>query len=128
MLSLSPSISSTLNVAFSPTAGAPLTLPDLSTCTFFHSSSRPSLFSPASSPSPARSLRLPFLSQADHPATGRPAWYVHPCETQGVVGEVLGASSSAGQEARDAAEEDEEAMRWLETWLMVVSSVVDLRE
>ncbi|GAA5917297.1 hypothetical protein JCM6882_004155 [Rhodosporidiobolus microsporus] len=110
-------------------SGAPLTLNDLSTCTFFHSQQRPSLFSSSSLSSPSPSSvaedapRLPFLSQADHPATGRPSWFVHPCETEGVVGEVLDATGK-GEEG----EGEEGDVRWLRAWMMVVSSVVDLRE
>lgn len=120
---------SDLTVLYSPSddsiaAGAPLTLSHLSTSTFFHPSSRPSFFSPSSA-NTDDGRRVPFLSQADHPATGRPAWFVHPCETEAVVKEVLEETKKneggvGGVEAKGE--------RWLRTWLMVVSSVVDLRE
>ncbi|BGP48377.1 hypothetical protein JCM10450v2_004250 [Rhodotorula kratochvilovae] len=68
----------------------------------------------------------PFLSQADHPATGRPSWFLHPCETEGMVREVL----QAGQGGSSGSAEDGEGWeeRWLQSWLMVVGGVVDLRE
>ncbi|GAA5955234.1 hypothetical protein JCM10213_008262 [Rhodosporidiobolus nylandii] len=101
-------------------SGAPLTLSQLPSCTFFRPASS-ALFSP---PSSTGDERLPFISQADHPATGRPCWFLHPCETEAIVAEVL--SSTAEEE--NEGQEGEYGVRWLRAWLMVVSSVVDLCE
>lgn len=63
-----------------------------------------------------------LLSQADHPATGRMCWFVHPCETETLVQEILEASDVAAD-----GQGEEGAVRWFETWLMVLGSLVDLR-
>ncbi|KAL7337051.1 hypothetical protein BJY59DRAFT_655225, partial [Rhodotorula toruloides] len=97
-------------------SGAPLTLSDLRTSTIFHS-----FPSPSSASLDSASTLLPFLSQSDHPLTTRPAWFLHPCETQNFVTEVLSARDE-GEES-----EEEEGRRWLECWLAVVGAVVDLR-
>ena len=57
-----------------------------------------------------------LLSQGDHPTLGTPCWYLHPCHTSEVVGEIM-AEVDAGE--RDA-------VRWLEAWFMVMSNMVDL--
>jgi len=65
---------------------------------------------------------LPFLSQADHPTLGTPCWFLHPCQTEAIVAEVLKANGTPG------ATEERMLNSWLETWFMVVGTVVDLRE
>ena len=63
---------------------------------------------------------FPLLSQGDHPTLGTPCWYLHPCETGRAVGELL---EEVVQESWD---EETRDVRWLELWLLAVSSVVDL--
>lgn len=92
-----------------------MTLTDLQTSTLFHSFPSPDLDAPTA---------LPFLSQADHPVTARPAWFLHPCETEGVVAELM--SARDGEQSEDE-EGTDEATRWFECWLAVVASAVDLR-
>lgn len=77
-----------------------------------------------------------LLSRADHPATGDYCWFLHPCETESMVDEVLAASRE--ERERDATEtavtdSDPTAntpltweVEWLEAWLMVVGGLVDL--
>lgn len=106
-------------------AGTPLTLSEIASSTLFHrpdggGSTRPTY--------PLSTLSnddndgdgdgtMPFVSRAEHPVTGLLTWFVHPCETQTIVDEiVLGQDGSAGPE------------QWVATWLMVVGSVVDLRD
>ncbi|GAA5926798.1 hypothetical protein JCM1841_001990 [Sporobolomyces salmonicolor] len=107
-------------------SGAPLALDELASSTIFQrptpSPSFPlTTLAPASAPSGNSTACTPFLSQTDHPATGRPSWFVHPCETEGIVWEVI---SAAGEDYGGEGWEEQ----WLSTWAMVVGSVVDLRE
>lgn len=59
---------------------------------------------------------FPLLSLTEHPVTGEMMWALHPCHLTEVVEEIL-----ATEVATCAV-----GVRWLETWLMVVGSVVDL--
>ncbi|GAA5931932.1 hypothetical protein JCM3775_000081 [Rhodotorula graminis] len=71
----------------------------------------------------------PFVSQADHPATGRPSWFLHPCETEGIVAEVLeGGRAERGHEREGERRSDPDDDEWFASWLTVVGAVVDLRE
>jgi len=67
---------------------------------------------------------FPFLSHGEHPTLGTPAWFLHPCETESIMKDVLG---SAEQQGEGDDENEGWRGRWLESWLMVVGSVVDLR-
>ncbi|KAM0791157.1 hypothetical protein ACM66B_005642 [Microbotryomycetes sp. NB124-2] len=65
---------------------------------------------------------MPFLSQGDHPVTGEPAWFLHPCETSTVLSDVLDDGSSSGDE-----DNLQSGMaRWLDAWFMIVDSVLRL--
>lgn len=64
------------------------------------------------------SSAFPLLSQGEHPTLGTACWYLHPCESANAVGEFMAEEDSAGWT------EEERTVRWLELWLMVVSSVV----
>jgi len=66
------------------------------------------------------SASFPLLSQGDHPTLGTPCWYFHPCETDRAVNEFM-----AEVEQADWSGEMRLA-RWLELWLMVVGSVLNL--
>lgn len=56
---------------------------------------------------------VPVISQGDHPITGRPAFFIHPCETQTFLEEVR--KSQPGQHVEP-----------LETWLMLIHMSIDL--
>ncbi|ORY81802.1 hypothetical protein BCR35DRAFT_265748, partial [Leucosporidium creatinivorum] len=113
------------------TSGSPLTLDQLLDSTIFHPKD-PTLYpfstlapSSSSSSSPTDlAPPFPFLSQGEHPTLGTPAWFLHPCETEAIMEDVL---SSVERESGGDSEEKAWRGRWLESWLMVVGSVVDLR-
>jgi len=67
------------------------------------------------------SMSFPLLSQGDHPTLGIPCWYFHPCETGTAVNEFM-----AEVEQTDWSGETR-LVRWLELWLMVVGSVLNLQ-
>jgi Autophagocytosis associated protein, active-site domain len=60
---------------------------------------------------------FPLLSQGEHPTTGRPCWYLHPCQTDIAVAELVEADSGS---------ETPQHGRWMELWLMTVGAVVNL--
>lgn len=71
-----------------------------------------------------------LLSRADHPATGQFCWFLHPCETEAMVNEILEASQEAAAPAERAHAGGDSltwASEWLEAWLMVVGRLVDLQ-
>lgn len=105
------------------TAGAPLSLDDILDSNIFPRSSSASDEYPFSTLD-ADAVVLPFLSQIDHPTTNEPTWFLHPCETQSVVDEIL-------KETRrddDFKLEAEHCREWWECWWMVVGTLIDLRE
>ncbi|KAJ6539268.1 hypothetical protein B0H19DRAFT_1178129 [Mycena capillaripes] len=57
---------------------------------------------------------FPLLSQGDHPILGTPCWYFHPCKSAAAVDEII---AELGEDR---------ALRWLETWFLVVEQVVNL--
>ena len=63
-----------------------------------------------------RDSAFSLLSQGDHPTLGTPCWYLHPCHTAEVVGEILAESELDG---------DKGVLRWLEAWFMVMGNMVD---
>lgn len=94
---------------------------------------------------------FPLLQQLDHPVTGEVVWSVHPCQVGQAVEEVLlaeredasvtegqqrggkGQSEAKGNKQKSAEQkmQEEESvkerqLRWLETWMMLSSGVVDL--
>lgn len=58
-----------------------------------------------------------MLSQGDHPTLNTPSWYLHPCHTAEVVGEIM----------KEVDGNVDRPLRWLEAWLMMLANVVDLR-
>ena len=66
-----------------------------------------------------QSSPFPLLSQGDHPTLGIPCWYLHPCESATAVNEFM---------AEEASDLNQETLctRWLEIWLMVVGSVLNV--
>ena len=95
--------------------GAPLTLEDIVRTPLLRHERLPELERTAHSLTPPDAA-FSVLSQGEHPSTGRPAWYLHPCGLPTVMDELT----------RDA-NTDVDGLRWLEMWFMVVGSVVDLR-
>lgn len=63
---------------------------------------------------------FPLLSLAEHPVTGEVMWAAHPCHSAEAVDEVLRSET-------DPEAERDEALAWLETWLMIVGTLIDLR-
>jgi ubiquitin-like-conjugating enzyme ATG10 len=62
---------------------------------------------------------FPLLSQGDHPTLGTPCWYLHPCQTDPAVNEIV-------EEVRqDDWTNEEYLVRWLEAWFMVIGTTVD---
>ncbi|KAH8106190.1 hypothetical protein BXZ70DRAFT_918552 [Cristinia sonorae] len=69
-----------------------------------------------------RASSMALLSQGDHPTLGTPCWYIHPCNTSAVVGEIMA-------EVDDASWTDEErGVRWMEAWFMVEANMICLEE
>ncbi|CCA67211.1 hypothetical protein PIIN_01044 [Serendipita indica DSM 11827] len=64
---------------------------------------------------------FPLLSQGDHPVLQTPCLYVHPCETQTAVKELVHARQS---ETGDTMGHEQ----WLEMWFLVLGGVLDLGE
>ena len=98
--------------------GSPLSLRDLVQTSFFRA---PALEGTEATPF---SLGLPgasfpLLSYGDHPATGLPCWYLHPCETASAVEEVMSEVKEAGWT------EEMLLSRWLEARIMIVGTVDD---
>lgn len=79
---------------------------------------------------------LPLVSQGEHPTLGTPCYFLHPCETQGALAELVGAdmrslSTPNSVAAEDRGNEDgksSEMRRKLELWLLLVGNAVDLRD
>ena len=65
---------------------------------------------------------FPLLSQGDHPTLGMPAWFIHPCGTACVVGELIGEKDAEGMP-----ESSDKWLHWLESWFMMMGNIVDLR-
>ncbi|KAK4688587.1 metal transporter CNNM, partial [Tremellales sp. Uapishka_1] len=62
---------------------------------------------------------FPLIQQCEHPETGDIVWSIHPCQVGLAVDEILIAEpDAAGSEAK--------GVRWLESWLMLSNSIVDL--
>ncbi|KAK9895724.1 hypothetical protein P389DRAFT_179691 [Cystobasidium minutum MCA 4210] len=59
---------------------------------------------------------FPTISQGEHPQTGLPCFYLHPCETSAALQDVL---SAQGKEATP--------LQVIVTWFMLVSTLVDIR-
>ena len=57
-----------------------------------------------------------MLSQGDHPTLGTPSWYLHPCHTADMVGEIL---------AEQGHSSNERAARWIEAWFLVMGNAVN---
>lgn len=60
---------------------------------------------------------FPAITQGEHPQTGLPCFYLHPCETSAALRDVL----SDTQEDRNG------PLQFIESWFMLVSTLVDVR-
>jgi hypothetical protein len=67
------------------------------------------------------STLFPVISHGEHPTTGLPCWYFHPCESEKAVNEFM-------QEEEELAQWSEvtRLARWLEIWLMIVGSILNV--
>ncbi|KAK7695718.1 hypothetical protein QCA50_000354 [Cerrena zonata] len=127
---LSNLVSVNISIVYSPTyhvpalyftahqsSGSPLTLSEIVRLPLF----RPGLF-PEFDQGSTFAIQGPdssfaMLSQGDHPTLGTPSWYLHPCHTADMVGEILAEldEASVGRGAR-----------WIDSWFLVMSNAVDL--
>lgn len=73
-------------------------------------------------PSESSSAQFPLISQGDHPILGTPHWYFHPCETAAAVREILGHSLNTAWDPNRI----ECLLRWLKSWLAVLTTAIDL--
>ncbi|KAJ3811929.1 acetyl-CoA acetyltransferase [Lentinula aff. lateritia] len=96
--------------------GVPLSINELISSTLFRSG----IFQDANVTTFALTRRdtpFPLISQGDHPTTGRPCWFLHPCETTVAVEELL------KEVENDIDEEDMRLLMWLELWFTVLGGV-----
>jgi len=80
---------------------------------------------------------FPLIQQCEHPSTGEVVWGIHPCQVGFAVEEIIAAEGGSSQDGikdglgramEDGNEQREKrGLKWLETWLMLSSGVVDLR-
>ena len=108
------------------TAGGPLTLKKMLESTIFHPSSS-AVYPFTTLDASSNTSRTPFVSQGEHPTLGTTAWFLHPCETESILSEIM---QPRNQNAADSTVDDVEdrVVKYLRSWLMVVGTVVDLRE
>lgn len=71
---------------------------------------------------PDRSV-FPLLSQGDHPVLQTMCWYLHPCETQQAIEELLAARKAELADGGTMGSEE-----WLEVWMLVLGSVLNLED
>ncbi len=67
-----------------------------------------------------RGAVFPLLSQGEHPTLQIPCWYFHPCETGVAVGELLAVGIQNAAERKTLC-------HWLEAWMAMLGTVVNLR-
>ncbi|KAF9519351.1 hypothetical protein BS47DRAFT_1337112, partial [Hydnum rufescens UP504] len=109
--------------------GTPLSLLDLVQTSFM----RHTVSIPNACTSPSQSILLPqigedsvpfpLLTRGDHPTTGAPCWYIHPCETSAAVKELM--DEIVGDEW-DETNPEKGLLRWFGLWFMVLGSVLNL--
>jgi ubiquitin-like-conjugating enzyme ATG10 len=66
---------------------------------------------------------FPTISQGEHPETGLPCLYLHPCETSTALQDVLSHSGDLSQGQKDRTTN----LQFIEAWAMLVSTLVDIR-
>ena len=74
---------------------------------------------------------FPLLQQTEHPVIGDVVWSVHPCQIAAAVNEVLDAEGSLEPQIGKSAGKQEQSskergLKWLETWIMISSGVINL--
>jgi hypothetical protein len=81
---------------------------------------------------PDQTSPFPLVQMTEHPTTGTRVWGVHPCNVAEAIHELVSVSatppgqttsSDPGHEVDDG---DESGVRWLETWMILSSSIVNL--
>jgi len=106
-------------------AGSALTLAEILTSSLFHAASSEVFVRDNSSTYAttcvtryicATNEHFPAISQGEHPSTGTPCFFLHPCETSTALSDIL-----AGEQSSST------PLRILECWFMIVGSVLDLR-
>ncbi|CAE6419573.1 unnamed protein product [Rhizoctonia solani] len=75
-------------------------------------------------PRETRNAQFPLLSQGDHPITGVPHWYLHPCETSSAVKEILTQTLDIPWDPSNP----ECLLRWLKAWLAVLTTAIDFNK
>lgn len=66
---------------------------------------------------------FPLLSQGDHPTSGLPSWFIHPCGTACAMSELIGEKTAEGMAEVGSTEW---LSVWLETWFMMLGNMVRL--
>jgi ubiquitin-like-conjugating enzyme ATG10 len=64
---------------------------------------------------------FPVLSQGEHPTSGSPQWYLHPCETRSAMLELLEAAAADKENGKGT---DEEMAHWMEVWFLIAGNVL----
>ncbi|KAM0721966.1 hypothetical protein Q7P37_002892 [Cladosporium fusiforme] len=84
-----------------------------------------SLLVPSALKTPMRNVGvMGALSMAEHPVTGMPAFFVHPCRTQEVLGELAG--ESEGEGCSGVGGDHRAALEYLLLWFGVIGASVGL--
>jgi ubiquitin-like-conjugating enzyme ATG10 len=65
---------------------------------------------------------FPLLSQGDHPTLGTPSWFIHPCGTANAISELIREKNTE----RIPEVDNNNSLDWLETWFMMLGSIVEL--
>lgn len=63
---------------------------------------------------------FPAITQGEHPQTGLPCFYLHPCETSTALSEILGNTASNQQ--------DWTPCSLLQSWFMLISTLMDIKQ
>jgi hypothetical protein len=63
---------------------------------------------------------FPLVSYGEHPVTGNPSWYIHPCETAKALAEIM------DDKGKTFATKEAYLVSLLQAWFMVIGNVVDL--
>jgi ubiquitin-like-conjugating enzyme ATG10 len=75
-------------------------------------------------PTETGNAQFPLLSQGDHPITGAPHWYLHPCETSSAVKEILSQTLDIPWDPSNS----ECLLRWFKAWLAVLTTAIDFNK
>lgn len=81
---------------------------------------------------PDQTSPFPLVQQTEHP-NGTRVWGVHPCNVAEAIHELVsvsaaptGQTTSSSDPGHEVNGGDESGVRWLETWMMLSSSIVNL--